>query len=398
MFLHSPRRALIIYGNPGVGKTTLIFSLYSLLSERLLDYYLTGFITMEVRKNGERVGFDLIYLRDPSLTFPLAKKVNMVGSPSKKMPKVGRYLVFVENLEKFVEIIQRDLEAAKEKVLVFIDEIGKMEAFSEKFSNFLEHLWKEKITLVATLGKGDQPLLKDWSNKWGALYCEVTFENRNFLLERLEAEFFRKGKFIVFEGIDGTGKTTIFKLLQEDRAFKDCLFSFEPTSGTYGQKLKTLLSQKAVAKKNIIENSTIEKELLELFLLDRREHIENFILPNLKIGKTIILDRYYLSTLAYQGNEENFLDLLKINETFSPLPDWVIYLELSPEEAIKRVFKRGDEKSIFEKEDELRRIAYNYSQILPLFNYITLPAWKSVDSLFLEVKNLLKELLLRDGT
>ncbi|MFN3567723.1 MAG: dTMP kinase [Caldimicrobium sp.] len=398
MVFHSPRRALIIYGNPGVGKTTLISSLYSLLSEKLLDYFLTGFITKEVRKNGERIGFDLIYLRDQAFTLPLAKKENIVGFLPKKMPKVGKYLVFVENLERFVEILQRDLEEATEKVVVFVDEIGKMEAFSEKFSNFLDHLWREKVFLVATLGKGDQPLLKDWANKWGAIYCEVTIENRDFLLERLEVEFTRKGRLIVFEGIDGTGKTTIFKLLQEDKAFENCLFSFEPTLGFYGQKLRTLLSQKAIAKRPLSENLKVKEELLELFLLDRKEHVQNFILPNLKKGKNIILDRYYLSTLAYQGDEENFLDLLKKNETFSPLPDWVIYLELSPEEAIKRVFNRGDEKSIFEKEDELRRIAYNYSQILPLFNYLALPAWKSVDSLFVEVRNLLMELLFKDGT
>ncbi|MFN3505118.1 MAG: dTMP kinase [Caldimicrobium sp.] len=397
MFFRSPRNALIIFGNPGVGKTTLTFALYSLLSKELVDYSLTGFITREVRKSGERVGFDLIYLKDPALTLPLAKKEGDIGFHPKKRPKVGKYFLFIENLEKFVEIIQRDLVEATDKVLVFIDEIGKMESFSEKFSNFLEHLWNEKIPLVATLGKGDQPLLKDWANKWGALYCELTLENRDFLLPRLEVEFYRKGNLIVFEGIDGTGKTTIFKLLQEERFFKDCLFSFEPTSGTYGQKLRTLLSQKTIAKKPLLENSSIKKELLELFILDRKEHVENFILPNLKKGKNIILDRYYLSTLAYQGEGEDFLALLKRNETIAPLPDWVIYFELSPEEAIKRVYSRGEDKSIFEKEDELRRISYNYTQILPLFNCITIPAWKSVDSLFLEVKNFLKEILFKEG-
>jgi len=257
-----------------------------------------------------------------------------------------------------------------------------MEAYSEKFINLLENVWGEDL-LIATLGLGDHPLLRDWAQRWEALYVKVTPDNREFLKSRLEIEFSRKGKLVVFEGIDGVGKTTIFRRLKEDQAFSDCLFSFEPTLGPYGQRIRTLLINKKAST----------SELIELFIKDREEHVEKVILPALKKGKILILDRYYLSTLAYQGEEENLLELLKKNETFSPFPDLVLYFELSPEIALKRIAQRGDKESLFEREDYLKKIVQNYSKILPLFNYITLPAWKGVDTLLEEVKVILREML-----
>lgn len=382
MFIKSLRKALILYGNPGVGKTTLIEYLFHYLSKLNLSYNLSGFITKELRIGGERVGFDLIYLKDPSFKLPLARRKDGVSSSQREGPQVGKYIVFMENLNRFVEILESDLSVSQGKSIVFIDEIGKMEAYSEKFINLLENVWGEDL-LIATLGLGDHPLLRDWAQRWEALYVKVTPDNREFLKSRLEIEFSRKGKLVVFEGIDGVGKTTIFRRLKEDQAFSDCLFSFEPTLGPYGQRIRTLLINKKAST----------SELIELFIKDREEHVEKVILPALKKGKILILDRYYLSTLAYQGEEENLLELLKKNETFSPFPDLVLYFELSPEIALKRIAQRGDKESLFEREDYLKKIVQNYSKILPLFNYITLPAWKGVDTLLEEVKVILREML-----
>lgn len=382
MFIKSLRKALILYGNPGVGKTTLIEYLFHYLSKLNLSYSLSGFITKELRIGGERVGFDLIYLKDPSFKLPLARRKDGVSSSQREGPQVGKYIVFMENLNRFVEILESDLSVSQGKSIVFIDEIGKMEAYSEKFINLLENVWGEDL-LIATLGLGDHPLLRDWAQRWEALYVKVTPDNREFLKSRLEIEFSRKGKLVVFEGIDGVGKTTIFRRLKEDQAFSDCLFSFEPTLGPYGQRIRTLLINKKAST----------SELIELFIKDREEHVEKVILPALKKGKILILDRYYLSTLAYQGEEENLLELLKKNETFSPFPDLVLYFELSPEIALKRIAQRGDKESLFEREDYLKKIVQNYSKILPLFNYITLPAWKGVDTLLEEVKVILREML-----
>ncbi len=386
MFLSSPRKALILYGNPGVGKTTLLEYLFYYISSLNLNYNLTGFITKELRENGERIGFDLVYLKDPSYRLPLARKRELLSQTHFKKTSVGRYLVFLENLNKFVELIEKDLSTSNIPSLVFIDEIGKMEAHSEKFVSFLEHLWAEDIPLVATLGKGEHPFLKSYAERWNVFYVLVTIENREFLKARLEIEFYRKGKLIVFEGIDGVGKSTLFQLLQREREFSSFLFSYEPTLGIYGQKIRELLKTKKADP----------YELLEFFLKDRREHVEKLILPALKKGKVLLLDRYYLSTLAYQGEEETFLELLKQNETFAPLPDLVIYLELEPEEALKRIHHRNQTLHLFEREGELKRIAFNYHKILPLFNYEAVSAWKSVETLLEEIKAILKEFLSKD--
>lgn len=384
MFLNSPRKALILYGDPGVGKTSLLKYLYKFIQNLRLPFYLTGFYTEEIRDREERIGFDLIYLKDPSYRLPLARKKEMLSYSYLKLPSLGKYKIFTENLNKFVELIERDLTIFKGKVLLFIDEIGKMEAFSNKFINFLEHLWNEGIPLIATLGKGDHPLLKDWREKWSVLYCEVTLKNRDYLKSRLELEFYRKGKLIVLEGIDGAGKSTIFKYLQKDKDFQFFVFSFEPTQSTYGKKVRELLTKK--------ESSS--SVLLELFLEDRKEHVEKLILPSLQKGKNLLLDRYYLSTLAYQGEEDTLLELLKMNETFAPLPDLIIYFEISPELAYKRIMEREKDKTLFEKEEYLRKISKNYNLILPLFNYVALPAFRSEDDLLEEVKIVIKELIL----
>ncbi len=378
MFLRSPRKLLLLYGKPGSGKTTLLEYLFQWLLNLGLPYHLTGFITKEVREGAERIGFNLLYLRDRNLSLPLARLKSL--SASKGHPVVGKYAVFSQNLDKILEVIQNDLMEAKQPVLLFLDEIGKMEVLSEKFVAFLEHL-EEEVVLVATLGTGEHPLLRAWADLRSALYCEVTLENRDFLRDRLRVEFYRKGQIFVLEGIDGVGKSTLFQALKDDPAFGELIFSFEPTSGLYGQRLRRLLSEKKADP----------QELLNLFILDRKDHVEKLILPALREGKIILLDRYYLSTVAYQGvTFGNLLELLKLNETFAPLPDLVIYLDLSVEQALKRVSSRNMGRSLFEREEFLRSVSRNYEEILPLFRHVRLPAWKTLEGLYPEVKELIQ--------
>lgn len=380
MFLSSPRKALFLFGLPRSGKTTLTEFLFNYLNSQPIPFYLTGFITKELREKGERIGFDLIYLKDKTLKLPLARTFEKFTKKANKRPKVGKYLVFPENLEKMLELLEKDL-LFKGPLLVFIDEIGKMESFSEKFVNFISHIWEKNLKFIATLGKGEHPLLKEWRNKWEALYIEVTQENRDFLKERLILEFVRPGKLIVLEGIDGAGKSTIFKILKEKLAHKNIVFSFEPTQGPYGKLLKDLLKEKRGD----------QETFLELFLKDRAQHVENLILPSLKEGKIVLLDRYYLSTVAYQGiNFKELSPLLSKNETFSPLPDLVIYLEIPVKLALERIQKRNKDTSLFEREDLLKKISENYEKILPLFNHIRIKSDKPLEDLYGEIINHLR--------
>ena len=103
----------------------------------------------------------------------------------------------------------------------------------------------------------------------------------------------RKGRLIVFEGIDGTGKSTHIGHLRkylEDRGV-EVVQSFEPTRGPWGRMLRD----------SAVTGRLSVREEVDLFLKDRREHVETLIAPALARGAWVLLDRYYLSMMAYQG-------------------------------------------------------------------------------------------------
>ena len=95
----------------------------------------------------------------------------------------------------------------------------------------------------------------------------------------------KKAFFIVVEGIDGTGKSTLARALQErlKRMGVSCLCTFEPTDGQWGRKLRDSFTGG--------ERLSLDEEL-ELFIKDREEHVETEILPALEAGRTVICDRY----------------------------------------------------------------------------------------------------------
>jgi len=379
MRLFSFRKGLLITGNPRSGKTTLIKYLEDILEKTFPKVKFFGFITEEVRETKgkrDRIGFDLVPVGETKKVFssslPLARK-HLSG---KDLPKVGSYTVLVENLERMLSILEHELSKKRDAVLI-LDEVGKMELKSPKFIPFFEKVLERNIPFIATVGKGDHPFLQRIRNLEKVLLCEVTLENRDFLRERLLLEFLRPGLLVVLEGIDGVGKTTVHKALAERlKNNPHIVFSYEPTNGAYGKKLREALKQGNLSK----------EEMLFLFIKDRLEHVKSLIIPSLKEGKLVILDRYYPSTIAYQGAEGfDFKELLILNETIAPTPDLMIYFDLPVEVAVKRLKERGNEFSIFEKEEKLVRIAGNYEKLLPLFKVQRLDALQPVDKLIDEV-------------
>ena len=141
----------------------------------------------------------------------------------------------------------------------------------------------------------------------------------------------KRGIFIVIEGIDGTGKSTLASGLQNamsDRGL-DVLRTFEPTDGKWGTMLRNSFTGAS--------RLSLEEEL-DLFHKDRREHIADVIKPALEQGKNVICDRYYLSTMAYQGARGMDMNKIrKINEAFALPPDLVLMLELPVADAIERI-------------------------------------------------------------
>ena len=160
-------------------------------------------------------------------------------------------------------------------------------------------------------------------------------------------------KFIVFEGIDGAGKTTQISHLcraLEDRGIS-CITTLEPTDLPSGKLLRRALSG---------EIPKTAMEMAEMFANDRKIHnthptegIEAF----LNKGISVISDRYYYSSLAYQGAALGFDTVAKLNLEDPDIrtPDLCIFLDLTPEQSLARIGKRGEKTDIYENFDYLTR-------------------------------------------
>jgi dTMP kinase len=154
--------------------------------------------------------------------------------------------------------------------------------------------------------------------------------------------------FIVIEGIDGTGKSTqaqqLAGWLREQG--REVIVDYEPTLGVHGKKLRD----------SFVNGRLAPEEELELFLADRHEHVEQVIAPALAAGKTVILDRYYFSNMAYQGAIGfDPAEIRRQNEAFAPVPDLLFILDLDVDTALSRIGGRGDTANEFEKRENLER-------------------------------------------
>ncbi|MDP0489453.1 MAG: dTMP kinase [Verrucomicrobiota bacterium JB023] len=158
------------------------------------------------------------------------------------------------------------------------------------------------------------------------------------------------GRLVVFEGIDGTGKSTQVRLLAErlEAEGRSVTLSREPTDGPFGQKLR----------QSMVEGRLSRDEELRLFEDDRRHHVETLIKPTLARGGVVILDRYYFSTMAYQGARGfDPAEIRQRNESFAPVPDAVIILEIPVEAAMQRIGVRDGSGNTFEKKENLEACA-----------------------------------------
>ena len=148
-----------------------------------------------------------------------------------------------------------------------------------------------------------------------------------------------EGKFITLEGIEGSGKSTSLKTIKN--FLKDLNIEFiltkEPGGGPLGKELRKML----LDKKSEISS---EVELL-LMMADRKNHIDQLVLPNLQKGVWVISDRYLDSTYAYQGGGRQ-LSFSKIDDLTGllnlPKPDLTLLFDLPPETALERAAKRSE--------------------------------------------------------
>ena len=124
------------------------------------------------------------------------------------------------------------------------------------------------------------------------------------------------------------------------------MLSREPTDGPWGKKLRESAASGRLSA----------ADELEYFLNDRRQHVAEIIAPALATGKVVILDRYYFSTMAYQGARGfNPAEIRRRNEEFAPVPDLLVILDLDVDSAHLRIGCRGDTANEFEQRENLQR-------------------------------------------
>ena len=168
----------------------------------------------------------------------------------------------------------------------------------------------------------------------------------------------KRGCLLVFEGLDGSGKSTQARaLVRALRAAGHALLeTFEPTDGPTGARIR------AMARSG---ETLAPEEELRWFVEDRRAHVRDSIAPALADGRHVVCDRYFLSTVAYQGARGlDWRRILAESEAEFPLPDLVLLLDLEPAAGLARVRNRGAAiEGVFERPDYLERVAAIFRSI-----------------------------------
>ena len=170
-----------------------------------------------------------------------------------------------------------------------------------------------------------------------------------------------RGRFIVFEGIDGAGKTTQIDLLEKElkgigrRVYRTA----EPTESVTGGMLRDALA--GISKRTACE-------MAALFTLDRIFHNVNpvhGIEKMLNDGVDVICDRYYYSTLAYQGSEIEGDWALDMNLNCPEIrrPDVCLFLDLTPEQSMERISKGRVTQEIYETREKLEQVRNKFYHV-----------------------------------
>lgn len=165
-------------------------------------------------------------------------------------------------------------------------------------------------------------------------------------------------QLIVFEGIDGSGKTSLSRMFHAYLLANGTpsVWLREPTDSPLGKKIRRIARDK--------ESISIREEL-EYFLEDRRWDVEKNILPALRCGQTVVLDRYYYSNACYQGARGLDMEaILRMNRKFAPEADLVFIIDVDVDRALARIGSaRQEVAKLFEKKDFLKKVRANYLKL-----------------------------------
>ena len=194
-----------------------------------------------------------------------------------------------------------------------------------------------------------------------------------------------KGILIAIDGIDGSGKTTQAELLF--KMFNKCGFpaikTKEPTDEKWGKKLRESATKGRLP---------IEKEIV-YFIKDRKQHIEEIIQPALNKGVIVILDRYYYSTIAYQGARLNDVEeIRKLIEGEAITPDIAFIMDADVEQCLHRIeVIRGDIPNHFERAEYQKEVRNVFLDLIEIEDELTkINAQNEIDIIY---KQIISELI-----
>lgn len=203
-----------------------------------------------------------------------------------------------------------------------------------------------------------------------------------------------KGIFIAIEGMDGSGKGYAMMRLQEyimgkSKKYDHLLLTREPTYGQYGIQIREMLKKQTDPYKDA-------KRMLELYVADRKNHLEQHILPALSRGYIVLCDRYKYSTYAFQQAQGiPFEEIEKAHEGIAS-PDITFILDLPAAQAVARLryrdWKTKNEK--FENEEFMTKLQEKYLELpirLPKDKIVIIDASVEKEEMFTQIREELEK-------
>jgi dTMP kinase len=167
-----------------------------------------------------------------------------------------------------------------------------------------------------------------------------------------------RGRLVALEGVDGCGKTTQLPhvVAALEGAGHHVVATREPTDGEWGRKIHVMAHTGDLPP---------PEEELRWFMEDRSQHVQELIAPALAAGRTVVTDRYFLSTVAYQGARGlDWREILRESESRFPLPDLALVLTVDAGVGLARVRARANTpEPAFEREGYLARVAEIFAAI-----------------------------------
>lgn len=203
------------------------------------------------------------------------------------------------------------------------------------------------------------------------------------------------GHFFALEGIDGSGKSTQLKLLaqQLEGAGIPCLTTCEPTDGPIGKLLRQVLTGQVKCDSRVAA---------PLFAADRLDHLlneETGLCRAIEQGITVLSDRYYFSSYAYQSVDFPLEWVIEANRPCADLlrPTATLFIDVSPELALERIARNRARSELFETRDRLTRTREQYFRAFELEKarekVIIIPGDRDIDAVARDILGAVSTLL-----